>query len=114
MFVIRDRFVKNKNSRLVRESLSLCNKVLSYVSLRFEFDLLGAELLVRSLLMKGSEGFPRAMFSIRGLIGLFFMHQSLCERSSFLLFVFGLEFDHHGCSHFGMLCTNEEHEKVAS
>jgi len=42
------------------------------------------------------------------------MHQSLCERSSFLLFVFGLEFDHHGRSHFGMLCTNEEHEKVAS
>ena len=57
---------------------------------------------------------PRAVFSIRGLTGLFFMHQSLCERSSFLLLVFGLEFDHHGCSHFGMLCTNEEHEKVAS
>ena len=46
VFVIRDRFVKNtnKNSRLVRESLSLCNKVLSYlISLPFEFDLLGTE-----------------------------------------------------------------------
>ena len=69
------------------KSISLCNKVLSYVSLRFEFDLLGAELLVRSLLMKGSEGFPRAVFSIRGLTGLFCINRYAKEVAFRCLFM---------------------------
>ena len=69
------------------ESLSLYNKVLSYlISLPFEFDLLGAELLVRSLLMKGSEGFPRAVFSIRGLTGLFCINRYAKEVAFFVCF----------------------------
>ena len=77
VFVIRERFVRKKDKRKKADlCLNLYSCVMKYYlilslySLRISPNRDGA-ILVRSLLMKGSEGFPRVVFSIRGLIGLF-------------------------------------------
>ena len=97
------------------KTLSLCYKVLSYV-----ISLSPSNLTYSGRSHLGSffinEGVGRVS-SCRVYYYRFnwiVLHQSLCEISSFSWFVFGLEFDHHGRSHFGTLCTNEEHEKFAS